>query len=122
MEEGPAAAPPSEKAAARALADGEAEYAVNRALATAAPATTAAEGRVPPTSGPARASTSGTAATATPMTAGSACAVPRTTPMLKITNPVSAMPPSHAHSHPCGRGRRRPVARARTTNSTAAKA
>ncbi|HYX60824.1 MAG TPA: hypothetical protein VE888_17655 [Streptosporangiaceae bacterium] len=87
------------------------------AVTTRAAATAAACGRVPSSSGPIRASTAGTQATATPRTAGSACRDPSTSARLNTTRPVTAMPDSHSHSVVRGHVIRRPVSRARATSS-----
>lgn len=56
------------------------------------------------------------------MTAGSACATPRTTATLNSTSPVAAIPASHSHSRPRGRWTVTRAARARPNSSSAAAA
>jgi len=86
-------------------------------VTTSASATAAVRGLVPSSSGPIRASTAGTQATATPRTAGSACRDPSTSARLNTTRPVTPMPDSHSHSAPHGRLSRRPVIPASATSS-----
>src|SRR5438876_1813722 len=83
--------------------------------------TAAVRGRVPSSSGPIRASTAGTQATATPSTAGSACRDPSTSARLNTTRPVTAMPDSHSHSVPRGQVSLLPVIRASATSSRQAR-
>lgn len=56
------------------------------------------------------------------MTAGSACATPRTTATLNSTRPVAAIPASHSHSRPRGRRTGTRAARARANRISAAAA
>lgn len=56
------------------------------------------------------------------MTAGSACATPRTTATLNSTSPVAAIPASHSHSRPRGMCTGTRAARARANSSSAAAA
>lgn len=83
---------------------------------TAATSTTGL-GRCRSSSGPTTARISGTQATATPSTAGSAWADPWTNAILKTTNPVRATPSSHPHSTPRGATTRLPSARAKPSSS-----
>ena len=90
-------------------------------VTTSAAATAAVRGLDPSSSGPIRASTAGTQATATPRTAGSACRAPSTSARLNTTRPVTPMPDSHSHSAPRGLVSRRPVSRASATSSRQAR-
>ena len=83
-------------------------------VTTTAAATPDARGRDPSASGPIRASSEGTQATATPRTAGSACRDPATRATLNSTKPVAATPDSHSHSVPRGLTSGRPTSRAST--------
>jgi hypothetical protein len=79
-------------------------------------------GRDPSISGPSTASNGGTAATATPRTAGSACREPTTRPTLNSTSPVVVTPVSQSHSTPRGQASVRPAARAKPASSRQATA
>ncbi len=95
---------------------------------TAPATTTAAASRIlgrgprPSSSGPSTPRTTGTEATATAITAGSACATPRTTATLNSTSPVAAIPASHSHSRPRGRRIGTRAARANASRSRVAAA
>jgi hypothetical protein len=90
------------------------------AVTTTAAAATAGAGRCRWTSGPSTPRKIGAQATATAMTAGSACATPRTTAMLNTTRPLTATPASQSHSRPRGRRGRCPAAARMPTSSKAA--
>src|SRR6478752_1975961 len=79
------------------------------AVTTAAATSSRRVGLRPSNSGPSTLISTGAQATATAITAGSACDTPRTTATLNSTNPVTATPQSHSHSRPRGRTMRTPA-------------
>ena len=81
------------------------------ALTTTAAANTRARGLRPSSSGPMAANATGTQATPTASTAGSAWRDPCTSATLNTTRPLTATPLNHSHSVPRGRRSVRPVAR-----------